>query len=330
MSFSRYTEDDIAYSNREIVRGLWSGDLSEITTFYKNSVNPDYYHTVYKDNILVNDQAKPQFEVQYGNINGSGSVNLNPGVNGITASRIVYGQYRNQIYGTETQNFKFANSLFTGDVNDIFIININRSRYKESLNPGSLKLVLKNGSNTISLTDNSKDTPTSKYIESNRYFDLVSGSAGKNESVIINPNGSYGYVFPDLGIIIINPNALAATPANGGISFNVNNYASNRHGELFNLISNGGSFTLQSIETVSSVFFFTRLRNKEFNYTTNPSFIDDNGNILYKSLVYDPQTFVTTIGLYNDSGELLAVAKLSKPLSKSFVNELNLRVKLDF
>lgn len=330
MSFTRFTTDDIAYSNQEIVRGLWSGDSSNLSTFYSKSTNPNYFLTVYKENPLVNDLAQPQFDVQYGHITGSGSVAINPAVPTMTPTRVVYGQYRNLIYGTETSNFNFENSVFNGNVNDVFIINVSRSRYKESIKPGSLSLTLKSGANSITLTDNSNDVSTTSYIESNRYYTLVQGTAGSNTSSVVNPNGSYGYLFPDLGIIVLNPKALAASIPNGGLNFDISTYPLLRHVQLYNLIVAGLSFSLQSVETVSSAFYFTRVKNKEYNYTTNPSVIDDNGNILFNDMVYNPQTYITTVGLYNDDGELLAVAKLSKPQVKDFTRELNLRIKLDF
>jgi hypothetical protein len=58
--------------------------------------------------------------------------------------------------------------------------------------------------------------------------------------------------------------------------------------------------------------------------------ISGSGEFVYSSLVNNPQTFVTTVGLYNDSNELLSVAKLSKPLVKDFTKEALVRVKLDF
>ena len=44
----------------------------------------------------------------------------------------------------------------------------------------------------------------------------------------------------------------------------------------------------------------------------------------------NPKTFITQVGLYNNSNELLAVAKLSKPLLKSYSKEAIIKVKLDF
>jgi len=72
---------------------------------------------------------------------------------------------------------------------------------------------------------------------------------------------------------------------------------------MFRAISTGSAsnFKLKSSETVSSTYFFTRVKNSEFNYTTNPSIIDNNGNLLYTTLINSPQTYPTTIGLYNEN-----------------------------
>jgi hypothetical protein len=47
-------------------------------------------------------------------------------------------------------------------------------------------------------------------------------------------------------------------------------------------------------------------------------------------LINNPQTFITTVGMYNDNNELLAVAKLSRPLVKDFTKEALIRIKLDY
>jgi hypothetical protein len=95
--------------------------------------------------------------------------------------------------------------------------------------------------------------------------------------------------------------------------------------------SYSSSFTLNSNETITSDFVFCRARNAEFNYTENPSFISGStGAVLYDLFVNSPTTYITTVGMYNDSNELLAVAKLSKPLKKDFTKEALIRVKLDF
>jgi hypothetical protein len=91
------------------------------------------------------------------------------------------------------------------------------------------------------------------------------------------------------------------------------------------------SFTLNSQETITSDFVFVRPRSSQFNYSENPSFISGStGEVLYPQFINNPQTYITTIGLYNDTNELLAVAKLSRPLPKDFTKEALVRVKLDF
>jgi hypothetical protein len=96
-----------------------------------------------------------------------------------------------------------------------------------------------------------------------------------------------------------------------------------------NLASSTG-FSLNSEETITSDYIFVRIKNSDFNYTTNPSMISGSGDFYYPSLVNNPQTFITTVGMYNDNNELLSVAKLSTPLVKDFTKEALIRVKLDF
>ena len=90
-------------------------------------------------------------------------------------------------------------------------------------------------------------------------------------------------------------------------------------------------YLARSAEIVSSAHYFLRLNNKEFNYSNNPSFASgSSGQLANADFENDPKVYVTTVGLYNDSNELLAVAKLSRPLEKSFSKEALLRVRLDF
>lgn len=319
MSFVRYNPEDSVISAETVVRGLWSGDNNQLTTFFAPSSYSEYYLDVYQSS-LTTSGSSVQFDIQYGNLFGSGSTLINPSVPGNSPSRVVYGQYRNLVYGTESTNFSFDGGNTIS--NDIFVINISRARYKEALLPGSLNLTLSSGSFTFNLTDDSGTTNLTKFIGENRYYNIISGSNGTYYTTG-NPTEYLGFFFPDLNIIILN--------ASSSISSSIPPVTSNNnHLRLFNSINTGANFQLQSQETVSSRYFFTRIKNGEFNYTTNPSIIDDNGNLLYTTLINNPQTYITTVGMYNDNNELLAVAKLSKPLVKDFTKEALIRVKLDY
>jgi len=58
--------------------------------------------------------------------------------------------------------------------------------------------------------------------------------------------------------------------------------------------------------------------------------ISGSGELVYSTLINNPQTYMTTVGLYNDNNDLVAVAKMSKPLVKDFTKEALIRVKLNW
>ena len=90
-------------------------------------------------------------------------------------------------------------------------------------------------------------------------------------------------------------------------------------------------FSARSSEKVKSTHYFVRIKNTEYNFSNNPTFVTGSrGQFKQKSFLFDPKVYVTSIGMYNNRRELLAVAKLSKPLLKSFTREALVKVKLDF
>jgi hypothetical protein len=341
MSFVRYTPEDSVVSVETVVRPMWSGNTNLLTTFYTSTViTSSFYLNVYAEapGSSLSTSASVQFAVQYGNKYGSGSAYINssvttqlPDSSSITPTRVVYGQYRTLLLGTESGSFTFGSD----NPNGIYIINIARNRYKEHIQPGSLTLNLSNGGNVISLTDDSQISSTTNYTTNGLlYYTLISGSGGIQSSNVAVNASIYGYLFPDNDIMVLNPTALSKSAANGGIGFNPTVQTpgadNDVDGAFYNTITAGAYFALQSAENVAAHYFFTRVKNQDFNYTTNPSIIDNNGNLIYSTLINNPQTFITTVGLYNNQNELLAVAKLSRPLVKDFTKEALIKVKLDY
>ncbi len=261
MSFSRYATDDSVISAESVVRPMWSGDQYTLSTFFTASGYTEYYLDIYNFSPSVTG-SEVQFDIQYGNINGSGSAPINPVIKGYSPSRIVYGQYRNLVYGTETQNFSFDGGTTTA--RQIYVINVSRDRYKQALQPGSLNLALLSGSNSIKLTDDSNTTSLTRFIGENRVFYIISGSNGNAYTSSAATSPYYGMMLPDLGIIILDASG-SLTPYIQTASLS-NNVTQNNHLKLFNSISassaaGSGSFQLRSQEVVSSRFFFTRIKN---------------------------------------------------------------------
>lgn len=81
---------------------------------------------------------------------------------------------------------------------------------------------------------------------------------------------------------------------------------------------------------LNSTMYFCRASHNEFNYSSNPTYLN-NSKIRVKDTSLDqPVSYVTTVGLYSANNELLAVAKVSEPIKKTPDTELTLRVRLDY
>ena len=339
MAFNRLAPEDFIISTDSITATLWSEGTVALTKFHTSSnqevgSSGDFYLNVFQT-ASGDDSAAVQFAIAYGNRYASGSTFYNNGVTTASPTRTTYGQYRNLILGDENAQFVFG----TVTSSDFWVINIDRTRYKESLLPGSLTLILSgsqvgSGGGKLSLTDDSQISSTVIFNDAGRIYQIVSGAAGTvftgiNSNGYSTNSGSYGWFLPDIGTILLNPLAISSS-LQVGPSRSINSDGLN-YQKLFAAISGGANFQINSQETISSDYIFIRARNAEFNYSENPSFISGStGEIVFNQFINNPQTFLTTIGLYNDNMELLAVAKMSRPLLKDFTKEALVRVKLDF
>lgn len=334
MSFKRFDQEDITISAESVVAPAWTGQVSTLTTFYTSSqagsTSGNYYYNVYQTASNATG-SEVQFAVAFGNSKGSGSVPFTTGIVEKTPSSVVYGQYRTLVNGDEDTNFTFG----TYTPESVYVVAVNRSRYKEKLLPGSFNLTLTSGSKTIKLTDNSLDLTTVSYVDSGRVYDIVSGSNGEEtvaaSTALKTASGSYGKFLPDVGLVVLNASALndptygiGLAPLTASAVDGLNNQ------RIFNAIKEGANFTLRSEETITSNYVFVRVRNSEYNYSTNPSNITGSGELRHTIMVNTPQSYITTVGLYNDNNDLLGVAKLSRPLLKDFTKEALVRIKLDY
>ena len=347
MSFKRFDPEDFLISADSVTAGAWTNNAPTLTEFHsssvqKSSTSGNYYLNVYQTG-STQVGSEVQFNIAFGDSAGSGSVLYDPGIDGKSYTSTVFGQWQNIVLGDENNNFIFGG--VTPDTQSFYVISVDRARFKGSLFPGTLDLrIYSSSAFNLRLTDNSNDVTTITSNEAGRVYQLVSGSNGSAIGSAATPtgavangmtiSGSYGLFLPDVGAIILNATALDLESSAGGVGLQTlynSNTADNNPSTLFTAIENAGTFTLNSQENITSDYVFVRARNSEFNYSANPSFISGStGEVLYNSFINSPQTFVTTVGMYNDANELLAVAKLSKPLKKDFTKEALVRVKLDF
>ena len=341
MSFKRFDIEDVVVSAESVTSPLWSGDSTTLSTFFTSSTqiggtSADYYYDVYQAT-ATSDAARVQFSIAYADQKGSGSLAYNTAVVGKAPSSTIYGQFRNVVLGDEESSFNFG-----GKQSEYFyVLAIDRARYREKLLPGSFELTLQTSgsNNSLTIIDNSSTLTTTTFTDAGRVYDLVSGSVAsgvnttKNENGYTQHSGSYGKLLPDIGVVLLNGSAIDAPNTNGGIDLGTDRSANSESfnpRRVFDFLKDSGSIRLQSEETISSNFVFVRARNGEFNYSTNPSLITGSGELRHDVMIDSPQSYITAVGLYNDNNDLLAVAKLSRPLLKDFTKETLVRIKLDY
>lgn len=351
--FTRFDFASDVIENQKVLvtAGLFSNNAATMSVMYTGSIqsttSKQYYYDAWDG---VASTSESQFSVAFGHRLGSGSSAA--GTLNDSPSRAVYSQYRLLLLDPGDTTFTFADGSSS---NSIYAINFNRARLKDKLDPGNWQVTLgqlsgsavANGSHTgsnvklansprfISLIDDSGDTYQTRVTTAGRVYNIVSGSIANG---VYNSTSPYyfGLVYPDMGMIILNGNVL-----NVSASFNTvsgSGVAGDNAWKLFTSISGAmsydpvaNSFQARNSETVTSTHYFVRVKNGEYNFSNNPSFVTGSvGEFAQPTFIGDPKTYITTVGMYNDRQELLAVAKLSQPVQKSFSNESLIKVKLDF
>jgi hypothetical protein len=352
--YKRFGEFDKVNAKVEVVTtGLWSGDSGSLTGFFTSSTqvaatSAQYYYNVYDKDTATDSSAEVQYAVAYGHVDGSGSMTLDLNDNSLLATKATYAQYRSMLLDDPTQKFQFENSSGTAvSTNDVYVVNLSRARFREEMDAGNWSLKVSGSNGLFTFIDDSGKKFGDTFGRAGRVFRVVSGSLNlgtQNEATVNSTTASnglgYGLFYPDRGIIILNPSAIGDTVGSvwtedytsvGTLTPSTSTVAEQyNHKRLYYAIKAGGDFEARRTEDISTQHFFVRATNREFNYSNNPTYVTSTGTFSETTFETDPQTFITTVGLYNDSNELIAVAKTSQPIVKSFDKEVLIKVKLSF
>ena len=347
--------DKVTNRTEIVTSGIWSGDTGSLdakATYTSSaqvaSTSGRYYLDVYNQ-LTSSGTSEVQFSIAYGDVNGYGAPTITQNDDSTVPTKATYNQFKNVLLDPADSYF----SVYTGstagghNMKNFYVININRARYKERLDPGNISIDLSGSiSGGITLIDDSGGTDEN-VTTAGRVYNLVSGSLNigsaltasiANYSAPQNGQG-YGLFYPDMGVILLNPLALAAAcdpnlaPATNSIQSIYHQNNGNKSGSvaLLMAISGGADFQVRRTENVSTSHYFVRANNREFNFSNNPTFVSGSVGAFYNpSFERDPKVYITSVGLYDDANELLAVAKTSQPIAKSFDKEIAIKVKLDF
>jgi hypothetical protein len=349
--------DIVTLQKNVITKGLWTDDAATLISFYtsstETSTQKQYYYEIFQSASTAA-TAQPQFAISYGNNPGSGSSVIAGGSGNDTPTRAIYSQYKQLLLDPSDTAF----TVYGTDTEQVYIVNINRARYKEGLDPAAFYLNIAHlsgsewvaggkvtnaytGSNVglggqsqvLRLTSDYSINETGTAGQSGLVWNIVSGSSDG----VYNSSAPhyYGLVYPTLGIAILdglrlNDSASFGTVTGSGVdgdnAFKL--YTAISGAAVIDATNDG--FTARNKQSVKSDFYFVRVNNNQFNFSNNPSYTTGTEGAFSVVTVGDPFSYITSIGLYNANKELVAVAKLSKPLKKDPTIDTTIKVKLDY
>jgi hypothetical protein len=371
MIFKQFDKTDIvAGRTQPVSTGMWSAGETTwgfgSTSFYTSSrqttpsssqfepLNGLYYTNVY-DKPTGSVDSEVYFSIAYGNVNGSGSSTFDTSSSQgslLYPTKAIYNQYRNLLLTPGDSKFTFAVSsnasvVTTVDSDEIYVISFRGSKVKDRLDPGQFQMTLR-GASTLNIIDDSRDNLDITAQTGGRRYNLIRGTlSGGSETT-----GKYeaiGLMYPDLGLIVLNAATLASSSFVGPVdgkslsfkAYNWNGEFAKMQNLLFTAVKNGSTIsgmTARVTEYVPARHFFVRVKNQEYNYSNNPTFViskddatnpQDIGKLRFSDFYTNPKVYITSVGLYNENNDLVAVAKLSQPLLKDFTNECLIKIKID-
>jgi len=213
------------------------------------------------------------------------------------------------------------------------------------------------GATMLHLTDDSKnDNPTATPV-GDRY-NIVSGALGTISKESTEKN--YGFYYPNIGVMVFSAAELSASiPGSGSQRTSTTEFggvgrADSHRGDLFRglgyptdsadtvdrkvalrfvncLQPIGSKLSFRDEEDQVSAQYFCRVRSGQANFSNNPTFVSGSNNELRQSKMRGyPNTFISSVQLYNSTGDMVAVGNLSTPLKKNFSSEATIKVKLTY
>jgi hypothetical protein len=333
-----------------------------LTSSDQSAESKEYYYQV-TDCDSCN--RSPYFALTYGHWQGSGSI-ASAYEASDSPTKAIYSQYRLlSLDGDQKQFVTYTNGTASNS-NDVYVINFYSEGLSDKLDIGNFEINLAElngtaysnnfytGSNVavsssnkiLRLIDNSNeiDDPETCADDPFYTYDIVSGSlndgthiSGTGSLSLRNPHlTTYGQVYPNLGFIILD-----ASKLNDYLSFNTVT-GSNIHGDnsykFFTAISGANNLNhpmkARNVKQRTTNHYFIRVKSGDSNYSNNPTYVKENANekgrIKNHCFYNDPMTYITTVGLYNNERELLAIAKLSKPIKKTRANDILIKIRLNW
>ena len=266
----------------------------------------------------------------------------------------MYNQMASVLQGHDVSgnilNFDQDGDILSGGtkIRECVFVNFARLLSKDEIKKGSFTMKL-GGEEAFANPMNSLLTITDSGAENNYKVNSPSGEYGilscSAGGAYSGSEGRVGLLFYQAGVAVLS----ASVFQSGGVGGSTGGVLGQDAVYLSNGDSVSASFTGSSISgscdafrhriydisfnnttELNSSIYFCRVNNNEFNYSSSPTYLSSSKIRVKNNQLDQPISYVTTVGLYSDNNELLAVAKLSEPLKKDPSNEMTIRVRLDY
>ncbi|MHB8407927.1 MAG: hypothetical protein ACYDHY_07575 [Acidiferrobacterales bacterium] len=280
-----------------------------------------YWESVY-DSSPTSSLSTALLDLSYGYSTGS-SYNIPVTVSSSQNEKIkIYRQFASLLLGNPDSVFTVNNQPQT----EAFFISIKRNIQKDELKKGSVSLIFNEPNQNIQVTGSDSGAVTQ----------FMQTYGGDFAPLLWNGTGSQvGQVWYQAGVIVI-PDQLGwpdlTTPWSGTVNLNQAEASASINQLVDGFRVNLGLIAFHNQTNLYSTVYFCRAQNTEFNYSSNPTFIDSNQRIVVTSgsNILQTRTYITTVGLYDANDNLLAAAKVNMPITKSPDTEAVFRIRLDY
>jgi hypothetical protein len=208
-------------------------------------------------------------------------------------------------------------------IEECYFFAFNRLLVKDKIKRGTFSISLYTGSNypTIDGLTTFHDThATSTY--------LVNSPAGEY-SYLVTGSTKVGLVFYEAGVVVLTGSVFA------GNLWTSRNASSTLSGTTITTCSDAVRHRIENIQfnnttKVNSVTYFLNIGHRDFNYSSNKTFLDSSKIVTKTTPEELPTTYITSVGLYSADNELLAVGKLSEPKRKTPSESFVLKARINY
>lgn len=249
-----------------------------------------------------------------------------------TEKKRVYEQYAQYLLGNKDSIFTFGTTQYR----ECFFLSFKRRIFKDEISKGYTTISIQtSGSTGVPLVGDGLNL-----TDIGAASTYVNGVAGA-EASLFSGSTAIGKVYYNAGIIVFATGVFLPVGAPGSCYWSgstANQQYLNQvpvTGNIDNVIDglrkriNNIQFNNQT--NLHSTLYFCRALNNEFNYSSNPTFVDDDGRILPTSGTDNQsRSYITSVGMYDVNNNLLGVAKLSEPVKKSPDSEVTCRVRISY